>query len=505
MYFGLKKALVLLSLAAALPAWGSPITAVLKLKEKVSMEQLAHNVQDPRSDHYQKFYEPAEIRALAAPSDQEYQELLQGLKEEGFTVVSESTTHLWVSVRAETKIFESVFATQIQSFGPKLHQRVAKVMVPYHLSLIESVGGLSNTRKAFPKLMKTMDAPEGSPGGVPQATIKTAYGFAPLYASGLTGKGQHIAIATYDGFHADMVRKFYTLSALKPMPTVDQVDFNGTAAFSENSAIETELDAEFSGMIAPGASVHVFPSATNDDTGELQMFTAILDDNRAKIVNYSWGSCETGLDPKHTADMEKVFARAVAQGVNIMVASGDSGSDSCADGTKVADWPAANDNIVAVGGTTFSQNAGKISESGWSGSGGGISAIWALPSYQAHLGGIFTMRSYPDVSFNADPASGQAVWTEMNGKAGWLTVGGTSMAAPQWSGFLALVGEAREKSGKGPIGYLNPIIYGNNLGNSFHDVTTGNNGAYQATAGWDAVTGFGSMQADVFLNALKAF
>ena len=504
MSLSLKRKLVLLSSLVALPAFASPITAVLKLKEKVSMEQLAHNVQDPRSDHFQKFYEPAEIRALSAPSDQEYQELLQGLKEEGFTVVSESATHLWVSIRAEAGLFESVFSTQIQSLSPKLHQRTAKVMVPYHLSLIESVGGLSNTRKAFPKLRKSMDAPEAAPGGIPQATIKSAYGFSPLYAAGLTGKGQHIAIATYDGFHADLVRKFYTLSALNPMPSVDQVDFNGVAAFDPNSAIETELDAEFSGMIAPGAAVHVFPSATNDDTGELQMFTAILDDNRAKIVNYSWGSCENGLDPKHTADMEKVFARAVAQGVNIMVASGDSGSDSCGDGTKVADWPAANDNIVAVGGTTFSQSGGKISESAWSGSGGGISAIWALPSYQSGLGGMFTMRSYPDVAFNADPHSGQAIWTEANGKTGWLTVGGTSMAAPQWSGFLALVGEAREKAGKGPVGFLNPILYRGNLGSSFHDVTSGSNGGYSAGNGWDAVTGFGSMQADVFLNALQA-
>jgi kumamolisin len=341
---------------------------------------------------------------------------------------------------------------------------------------------------------------------VAQSTIKTAYGFDPLYAAGLTGKGQHIAIATYDGFHVDNVKKFYSLSNLKPQPSVDQVAFNGDADYSEGSAMETELDAEFTGMIAPGASVHVFASATNDDAGELQMFTAILDDNRAQVANYSWGSCESGLDTQHVADMSKVFARAVAQGVNIMVASGDSGSDSCQDGSTVADWPAAATNVVAVGGTTFAQNNGAIAETGWDGSGGGISSIWELPQWQNQLGSPYMKRSYPDVSFNADPSSGQAIWTEYYGQAGWMVIGGTSMAAPQWSGFMALVGEARHNAGKATLGFLNPIIYG--LSNAdraqtFHDVTSGNNGAYTAGAGWDAVTGLGSMQADTLLKHLS--
>ena len=79
-------------------------------------------------------------------------------------------------------------------------------------------------------------------------------------------------------------------------------------------------------MIAPAASIHVFASSTNDDAGEAQTFTAILDDNRAKIANYSWGDCEGNIKPEHKAEMALLFDRAVAQGVNIVVASGDSGA-----------------------------------------------------------------------------------------------------------------------------------------------------------------------------------
>ena len=93
-----------------------------------------------------------------------------------------------------------------------------------------------------------------------------------------------------------------------------------------------------------------------------------------------------------------------------------------------------------------------------------------------------------------------------HGTAGWMTIGGTSMAAPQWSGFMALVGEARAKAGKSALGQLNPILYSLSASTQakvFHDVTKGNNGM-AAGVGYDAVTGLGSLQADQLLNTLTA-
>jgi subtilase family serine protease len=498
--------LILTTMALTLPALAQPVTTVLKLKDRVSMQELAQNVQNPKSAHYRQFYTPAEIRALAAPSDKDYAALLQTLKNEGFAIVQQSPTHLWISVKADTQVYQSLFSVRFSPTESGSRKVLSAARVPFYLSMIESVNGLDNTHKRHAKNIIAQEVSTAIPG-VQQATIKTAYNFDPIYASGLTGQDQHIAIATYDGFHADIVRKFYALSKLSPLPTVDQVAFNGDAKFDENSAVETALDAEFAGMMAPGASVHVFASAENSDAGEMAMFTAILDDNRAKVVNYSWGSCEVGLEPAHVAEMTTVFARAVAQGVNIMVASGDSGSDSCQDGTVAADWPAGAPNVVAVGGTHFSYVGGKIAETGWTGSGGGISAIWDLPDYQNNLGGVYVKRSYPDVSFNADPASGQAVYAESNGRAGWFVIGGTSMAAPQWSGFMALVGEARAKAAKAPVGFINPIIYtmaDEDRAANFHDVTAGSNGKYTAGAGWDAVTGLGTMDAGNLLTHLTA-
>jgi kumamolisin len=241
-------------------------------------------------------------------------------------------------------------------------------------------------------------------------------------------------------------------------------------------------------------------------------------------VNYSWGTCEAGVQPAHKADMDKVFARAVAQGVNIMIATGDSGEEGCNGSTRVsAGWPATEPYVVAVGGTTVAFDAsGKLTETAWSGktaaaggSGGGISKLYPLPAFQNTFQTPYIKRSIPDVSFNANPNSGELLWTSCHpsqttgacthGTGNWLVMGGTSMAAPQWAGFLTLVNEARTTAGKATLGYLNPIIYSlsaSTRAQVLHDVTSGSNG-YSAGAGWDAVTGWGSMQADALLAYLN--
>ena len=515
----------------------NPVDLVLRLKETTPIEQLANSVIDPSSPRYQQYYSVAEIRALVAPSDATYNALVSNLKSRGFQVVSESDSHLMITIRGEQNQVESLLNTKFNVYsaehpGVSANIRLAGVakaaVLPDDLaSVVDSVTGLDQTRKSHPHYHVVSNAPHASaqPVTISQAAIKQSYGFNGIYTQGITGKGQHIAVATYGGFHLDDVQGFFVQSKISPAPSVDQVTFNGTPAIDEDSAVETQLDSEFSGMIAPGAAIHVFTSNDNSDAGELAMFTKILDDGRAKVVNYSWGTCEADVTPAHKADMDKVYARAISQGINIMIATGDSGAEGCSNSTKKsAGWPASSPNVVAVGGTTYKVSAaGKLEETAWTGStaktggsGGGISTLYPLPSYQSNFQSPYVKRSIPDVAFNANPDSGEAVWTSCqpnpqtgactHGTAHWMNIGGTSMAAPQWSGFMALVGESRAKSGKGSVGYLNPIIYAlsaSTRAQVFHDITSGSNG-YKAGAGWDAVTGWGSMQADALLSYLTS-
>jgi len=517
-------AAALCGLGLSVSASAQPMEAVLRLKERVPMSTLAHNVLDPASPRYRQYYTPAEIRSLAGPSDAEYQTLLQTLGNEGLKVVSESPTHLVLTVRADSKAFSQLFRVKFSLRADKTRAVSGQVMIPRELSLISSVVGLDNQRHVRPLFVRAN--PNVYPlvsQGVSLAQVRSLYGFDELYQRGLSGKGQHIAIATYNDIDLSVVTSYYQKYGVSPAPKVDKVTFNGTPPTDENAAMETAVDAEFSGAIAPGAQIHVFTSAHNDDGGELAMFSAILDDNRAKIVNYSWGGCESDLSEQHKTDMAAVFERAVAQGVNIMVASGDSGS-SCATAVDssgqptvytdpMADWPAAHPGVVAVGGTTLGSGSA-LSETAWSGSGadggggGGISTLWDLPSWQADLGDPYVKRSYPDVAFNANPSTGETALVLEFGFPFPAVIGGTSIAAPQWAGFLALVGEARAAAGKSTVGFLNPIIYGmspDDRGAAFDDVTSGDIGKYEAGAGWDAATGWGGPHAPQLLDYLVAY
>src|SRR5262249_21120841 len=156
------------------------------------------------------------------------------------------------------------------------------------------------------------------------------------------------------------------------------------------------------------------------------------------------------------------------------VASGDSGSacptkvDSSGQPSQytdpMPDWPAARPDVVAVGGTTLDTSASSLSETAWSGTGsaggggGGVSTLGDEPAWQSGLDNTaYPKRSYPDVAFNASPSSGQLCIVEMFGFPFPTSIGGTSIAAPQWSGFLALVGEARATASKPALGFLNPV------------------------------------------------
>jgi len=194
-------------------------------------------------------------------------------------------------------------------------------------------------------------------------------------------------------------------------------------------------------------------------------------------------------------------------GVSVCCASGDSGSsDGVADGEAHVDFPASSPNVLACGGTNLQSSKGKItSEVAWNdasgATGGGVSETFSLPSYQAKANvpvsvnpSHFKGRGVPDVSGDADPATGYQV--RVDGRS--AVFGGTSAVAPLWAALIALLNQQHGS----PRGFWNPSLYTAPAG-SFHDITSGNNGAYQCGPGWDACTGLGSPNG-VGLSVLKA-
>jgi kumamolisin len=219
--------------------------------------------------------------------------------------------------------------------------------------------------------------------------------------------------------------------------------------------------------------------------------------------------------------MDAAMADAAALGITVCAASGDNGSgDAVNDGQPHVDFPASSPHALACGGTKLlaDPTTGVInSEVVWNetaanegAGGGGVSDEFALPSWQADAGvparagsgsgsGAGSGRGVPDVAGNADPATGYQIYS--GGKA--QVVGGTSAVAPLWA---ALVSRLAEASGQ-RFGLIQTLLYtGVAPGTAmpgFHDITSGNNGAYAAGPGWDACSGLGSPDGTALLSRLQ--
>ncbi|HSD12386.1 MAG TPA: S53 family peptidase [Patescibacteria group bacterium] len=250
-------------------------------------------------------------------------------------------------------------------------------------------------------------------------------------------------------------------------------------------ALEISLDVQWAHAIAPGARILLVEAKSASGTDLLAAVDYAR--NRADVVavSMSWGGAEFSSEAASDSRFTSPY------GAAFFASSGDNGTGPS--------WPASSPNVIAVGGTTltFNPDGSLASETAWSGSGGGISLYEPLPAYQAAYGLAYSGRAIPDVSYDADPASGFSVYdsTRYQGQRGWFRVGGTSAGAPQWAAIQAL-----------SLTCSDPNFYQDAAGPSassyFRDITSGTNGSCgancTAAAGYDLVTGLGSPVATTF-------
>ncbi len=326
------------------------------------------------------------------------------------------------------------------------------------------------------------------------------------------GAGQCIGIVELGGGFrvSDLNTYFRTLSIAEPQVISVSVD-NGTNSPSTPDSADGEvmLDIEVAGAIAPAAKIVVY-FAPNTDRGFLDAITTAVHDsvNQPSVVSISWGASESNWTPQAMESFDQAFQAAAAMGVTVCCASGDNGSsDGVNDGNNHVDFPASSSFVLGCGGTTLQGSNGQIvNEVVWNNQptggagGGGISDFFPLPSWQSGFGvpaptGQNGGRGVPDVAGDADPQTGYNILVDGQN----AVFGGTSAVAPLWAALVALINQQSGKS----VGFLNPLIYSQAVETSaFHDITTGDNGFFNATAGWDACTGLGSADGAALMAAI---
>lgn len=490
----------------------------LKPRNASELDQLISDLSNPASPRYKQFITPADFTKMFGATKTDLASVTSFLKGKGLSVDGISDNNLSLNVSGTTAQVEAAFNVAINEYVNDKQQSYyandRQVEVPASLTGLLSGVHIDNEAhwsraQAKPALQPRLGS--GPNGGYTPAELRNAYNVNGLISAGIDGTGQKVAVFELDGYKVANVNTYYTYYSLgSPTPQTILVDgYNGAAGGGQ---VEVELDIEIVNAIAPKALVQVY-EGPNSDAGVVDTYQRIATDNTSKVVSVSWGMCELDSTSAEMNSMHTVFQQMATQGQSVFDASGDSGAYDCkpnggANANKLAvDSPANDPLITGVGGTKLTLSGSSWgSEVVWgttansSGGGGGISTFYTRPSYQVGTGvDTAAKRQVPDVSGDADPASGYSVYSFNGTSNAWFPVGGTSAAAPLWAGIAALNNQYAGTKGHAILGQANVALYalfnGTQTLPAFHDITSGNNLFYAATAGFDKATGIGTPNA----------
>jgi len=487
-------------------------------EQEKRLQRFLESQHDKSSPEYHHWLTPEQFGNAFGPSQQDIQTIRTWLEQQGFTVGVTARSGRWMEFSGTAQQVEHAFATQMRRYQFAGQMHVANgvdISIPTDLTpVVRGVVSLHNFFKR-PMISSTTPLHRNSHGTyeslVPDFTSGSGLhalapaDFSKIYdvPTTIDGAGQTIAIVARENVSGGDAFDFQQLFGLRlnspqttlvgPAPSGDQDD-----------AVEATLDAEWSGAVAPGASINVVVSGSTATTDGVDLSAAyIVDNNLASIVNVSFGACESGLGATEDQFFNALWQQASAQGMSIIVASGDNGAAGC--DPVISNTPgsglgvnglASTEFNTAVGGTQFTDTAnpslfwsptngaglssvnGYIPEQVWNesctpGTGrcgpgqynlfagsGGASSLYGKPGWQDLLPGMLhdQKRDLPDVSFTAathDPYLICFHGSCEGANVSFLGVGGTSASAPAFAGTMALI----NSEAGGRQGLANYLLY----------------------------------------------
>jgi kumamolisin len=457
----------------------------------------------------------AEMASRYAPQRTDYERVEAWLEAEGLRIVAPESSSFALfatgTVAQCARAFQVTFA-RVASDDGEYTSAISPPSIPTDLAgLILGVNGLQPHLHPR-KHLRFSSAPTGS-STFPYlpAQIAGAYN-----ASGLTqnGAGQKIGIVIDTFPLASDLSTFWSFCGIgQTLANIEEVQVvSGTLPAPSG---EESLDVEWCSSIASGAKVRIYATTDLSFVHLDQAYAAILNDLPANPtlsqISLSYGAGESYVATAQLQTDAQYFASLAAAGVTVCAASGDGGSSPGTSGQNhngpvQAETPASDASVTAVGGTSLTLDAttgAVVGETAWDDGGGGLSRVFAQPSWQQSAGAPFgSMRAVPDVAADADPNPGALIILKGSG----FSVGGTSWSSPVWAGFCALINQSRAGVGLESVGRLGPEIYPMLGSSGFRDITTGSNGpngVYDAGPGYDLCTGLGVPNTGVLLNSLS--
>jgi len=479
-----------------------------------------------------------ELAAVHGASPEDIKAVTDAFTKYGLTVVSANAATRSVVLSGPVEAMQSAFQVKLMNYSHQTGDyrgRVGFIQVPTEVGqIVEGVFGLDDRRVA-----RRRRNPASSNSHVRDTvSIPAAWYTPPQLAKHYNfppgdGAGQVIGVLEFGGgfFHNDL-NNFCRLNGT-PVPVVKTVSVDGISTTAKDGAEgEVMLDVEIVAGACPKSTIVVY-FAHWSERGWVSILDAVIQDkmNDPGVLSISWGAPEdTNVwSASGIRQINDALHEAALLGITVCVASGDDGSsDADLDGHAHVDFPTASQYVLSVGGTTIPHKGGTSADVVWfegtglrdtngGSTGGGISTVIHRPTFQSaiHLTsvnpGAIKGRVVPDLSANADWNASPYLLVVDNGAQG---NGGTSAATPLVASLIALINEQRGPGKR--VGYLTPLLYRTPAGTTAGptvgalgctDVTSGNNntahvGGYSASAGYDAVSGWGTPNGVKLLTAL---
>ncbi len=443
---------------------------------------------------------PAELAARHLPTQPDHDAVLAWLRAQGLSIEATVPSRMTISASGRADAVSralGVHFSHIVSEGQDYVSADSVPSIPAELAgIILSINGLQPQHHAH--YQHVMATPKAGTTPYLPSDLLNAY-----TANGLsTGAGTTTAIVIDTFPKTSDLTTFWSIAgvaqSLSNITLIQVVPGTLPGLSGEES-----LDTQYSSSMGASSKVRVYASRTLSNANLDTTFQRVISDLQGGVkitqVSISLGECETDESAGELNTDDQYFATMTSLGADVFVSTGDSGSHECGGSANVPSFYSTSPHVAAAGGTTLKFSGTKEkSETGWSGSGGGVSTFFAKPSYQSGLS--YAKRAVPDLSADANPSTG--VLVIVNGQENQF--GGTSVSSPVLAGLIGLVNSQRIAAGKSDIGLLDTFIYPLLGTNNFRDIKSGSNGGYSAKVGYDLVTGIGAPLMSALLPTLVA-
>jgi pseudomonalisin len=516
--------------------------------QQASLDALIEAQHDQNSPEYHRWLTPDTFAERFGISQDDVDRVTAWLGRHGFDIEEVPAGRRSIVFSGSVAQVANAFHTSIHRYndrGALHHANSTDPQIPEALSgvVLGAVTHHDFQRAAMHvRLDRAPEYTSGSTHYLAPGDFATIYDVNALYSGSIDGTGQSIAIVGRTNISLADTQTFRSTFGLPVNNPVVIVNGRDPGIVSMGEVGEANLDVQWSGAVAPKATVKFVVSASTSSTDGVDLSAQyIVSNNLASVMSTSFGSCEVAMGSAERSFYNNLWQQAAAQGITTLISAGDSGAAGCdaASASRAAGGPAVNGLCstpysVCVGGTEFDEAGNStlywsttnrastlasalsyIPEVAWNESGadggsglwatgGGASAYYAKPSWQTGPGvPADSKRDVPDVSFTAAGHDGYLV--DIQGS--FYIVSGTSASSPSFAGLMALV---NQKTGSRQ-GNANTTLYG--LASAaasggapvFHGTTGGNNsvpGVTGFTAGphYNQATGLGSPDAFLLVN-----